>query len=499
MLILASRTMQGWLCRISMPTTWDYGPAQLAIHVDLFAKGAPLYRDFRIAPFIPLVYGPIVPSLTGKLAPAFGAGPMAALEAGRSLTIASTMIVCAMIFVLARRASSTGASLLAAMAFMLSPIVLRWGLEYRVDMPVLACELTGLVAFAGGATAIAMALFVASFFIKQAHAVGVATVVLFCWISGLRRRAVTLALIWLAMVAAGTALLAYLYPYYLLNAFGAVRTMNLDLGAPTLFLSILVGADLGVTIFAILALTHRRMTDRLMVCLLIVASVHDVASCLRWGSNAYYFLPLLAALTIVSSSGIDLVLEWMRSLPMVPQLSAGIMLAILLSLGFILAPRPVAMSWRQIVSPSFHCDAASADPWDPSALEILRSTNGTILTDTAELKLVDGRENLQWIDLMVLTSMVQLGTFDDKPLLDVIWRHQVAAFALDEAGLARSFRDRPLFWPRLRRAIEANYEVVPGVGPPYLMLRKEIQTKHQDTKVGQVVIRPQAHDQEIMP
>ncbi len=471
MLILALRTMQGWLCRIGMPTTWDYGPAQLAIHVDLFAKGAPLYRDFRIAPFIPLVYGPIVPALTGKLAPMFGAGPMAALEAGRSVTIGSTLIVCVMIFVLARRIrSSRGASLLAALAFMLSPIVLRWGFEYRVDMPVLACELGGLVAFAGGATAIAMALFVASFFIKQVHAVGIATVVLFCWISGRRRRAVTLALIWLAMLAAGTALLAHLYPSYLLNAFGAVRTMNLDLGAPTLFLTILIGADLGITIFAILALTRRRITDRMMLCLLLVAAVHDVASCLRWGSNAYYLLPLLAALTIVASAGIDLGLEWMRSLPLVPQLGAGLMLAILLSLGFILAPRPVAMSWREVVSPSIHCDVARADPWDPRALEVLRSIDGPIVTDAAELKLVDERENLQWIDLMVLTSMVQLGTFDDQPLLDVIWRHQVAAFALDDEGLARNFRGRPLFWPRLRRAIEANYQTVPGVGPPYLML-----------------------------
>ncbi len=474
MLILALRTMQGWVCRIAMPATWDYGPAQLAIHVDLFANGAPLYRDFRIAPFIPLVYGPIVPSLTGKLAPMFGAGPMAALEAGRSVTIGSTLIVCIMIFILARRiGSSRGASLLAALAFMLSPLVLRWGFEYRVDMPALACELTGLVAFVGGASAIAMALFVASFFIKQAHAVGIATVVLFCWISGQRRQAITLAMVWLALVIAGTMLLADLYPYYLLNAFGAVRTMNLDLGAPALFLTILFGADLGITIFAMVALMRRRMADRMIVCLLIVAAVHDVASCLRWGSNAYYFLPLLAVLTIVASGGIDLALEWTRPWAPIPQVAAAIVLALLLALGFILAPQPFAMSSREIASPSTHCDIAGTAPWDPRALEILRSTNGTILTDAAELKLVDERENLQWIDLMVLTSMVELGAFDDKPLLDVIWRHQVAAFALDEERLARNFRGRPLFWPRLRRAIEANYEIVPGVGPPYLMLPKK--------------------------
>jgi hypothetical protein len=472
--MLALRTMQGWLCRIGMPTTWDYGPAQLAIHVDLFVRGAPLYRDFRIAPFIPLVYGPVVPTLTGKLAPLFGHGPMAALEAGRLLTIASTVIVCAMIFILARRiGAGIGAAMLALLAFMLSPIVLRWGFEYRVDMPVLACELWGLVAFAGGATATAIALFVVSFFIKQGHAVGIATVVLFCWIAGDRRRAITLALIWLAMVAAGTALLAWLYPCYLLNSFDAVRTMDLDFRAPVLFLVILLGGNLGLTIFAIVAVTRQRMTDRLMRCFLIVASIHDVASCLRWGSNAYYFLPVLAALAIIASAGINLMLDRINAMRAVSQLGAGAALSLMLSLGYLLAPRPVAMSLREVVSPSIHCDLETTDPWDPHALAMLRSVDGPIVTDAAELKLVDARANLQWIDLMVLTSMRELGNFDDQLLLDAIWRRQVAAFALDPEGLARSFRGRPLFWPRLRRAIEANYQLVPAIGPPYVMLPKK--------------------------
>jgi hypothetical protein len=469
----ALRTMQGWLCRLAAPTTWDYGPAQLAIYVDMFVKGAPLYRDFRVAPFIPLVYGPVVPAVTAKLAPMFGSGPMAALEAGRLLTIASTVAACAMIFVLARRiGASRGAALVATLAFLLSPIVLRWGFEYRVDMPVLACELSGIVAFASGATATAIALFVISFFIKQAHAVGIVTVVLFCWISGQRRRAITLALIWLAAVAGGTALLAQLYPYYLLNAFGAVRTMDLDFTAPVLFSIILIGGNAGLTIFAIIAVTRRRMTDRLMLCMLIVAAIHDLASCLRWGSNAYYFLLALAAVTIIASAGIDLALERMRAMRIIPQLAAGVALAVVLSLGFILAPRAIAMSMREVLSRSIHCDVAGADPWDRRALDILHSINGPVLTDAAELKLIDAQGNLQWIDLMVLTSMQRLGTFDDAPLLGAIRRHRIAAFALDADGLDRSFRGRPLFWPRLRRAIEANYQPVPVVGPPYLMIPK---------------------------
>jgi len=472
--VLALRTLQMWTCRIAAPTTWDYGPAQLAIAVDFFRQGMRLYRDFRVAPFMPLVYGPVVPAITAMLAGAFGSGPMAALEAGRVLTIASTIAVSAMIFLFARRlGAGPAAAILATLAFILSPIVLRWGFEYRVDMPVLACELGGIFAFAGGATVTALALFVISFFIKQAHAVGIATVVLFCWISGQRRRALALATIYLVAITVGTAILAEAYPFYMLNAFGAVRTMNLDLAAPVLFFGILIGGNVGLTLFAIVALTRRRIADRLMLCLLVVASVHDVASCLRWGSNAYYFLPTVAALSIVAGCGIDLALERMRTMRGFGQLGAGPALALLLSLGFILAPRAIAMNLHEVVSAPLQCDVAWANPWDGRALNSLLSIDGPILTDTAELKLVDARPNLQWIDLMVLTSMQQLGTFDDSALLDAIRRRQVAAFALDEEGLTRSFRGRPLFWPRLREAIEANYEVAPAIGPPYLMLPKK--------------------------
>lgn len=459
--VLVLHTIDGWIRRIAMPTTWDYGPAQLATSVDLFVRGAPLYRDFRSAPFMPLVYGPVVPALTMVLAPIFGGGPMAALEAGRVLTIASTLLAAAMVFLLARRTGACrAAAILATLAFILSPIVLRWGFEYRVDMPVLACELSGIFAFASGATATALALFAISFFVKQAHAVGIATVVLFCWISGQRRRATILALIYLGLIGAGTVLLAAAYPFYLQNTFGAVRTMNFDLSAPILFVAILIGGNVGLALFGVIALTRRRMTDRLIVCLLIVASMHDLASCLRWGSNAYYFLPALAALTIVASAGIDLALERMRSMGVTAQVVAGSAIAALLALGFMLAPRAITT-------------VIATDPWDHRALDALRSIQGHILTDVAELKLVDNRDNLQWIDLMVLTSMEQLGTFNDQALLETIRQHQIAAFALDEEGLGRSFRGRPLFWPRLREAIEANYQVEPLMGPPYLMIPKK--------------------------
>jgi hypothetical protein len=467
LVVLTIRTIRTWLGRIAMPITWDYGPAQLAIHCDMMRRGASMYGDFRVEPFVPLMYGPVIPALTAGLAPLFGAGPPAALAAGRVLTIASSIAVAVMIFFLARRiGASVIAAILAALAFIVSPIVLRWGFEYRVDMPVLAFELGGILAFAGGATAPAIALFVVSFFTKQANAVGIVTVVLLCWISGARRRAIARALIWLAAVVAGTALLIILYPYYLLNAFGALRTRALDFSAPIFFGGILVGGNVGLILFAIIALTRRKMTDRLTLLFLIVATLHDLASCLRWGSNAYYFLPTLAALAIIASLGIDSTFRWIRAISAAPQFALGIALALLLSMGLFLAPSAITSN------------LTPADPWDPRALDLMRSIDGPILTDVAELKLVDTQTNLQWMDLMVLTSMEQLGTFDDSSLVGSIEHREIAAFALDEEGLGRSFRGRALFWPRLKGAIADNYEVVPGIGPPYLITRKRSRTTH---------------------
>jgi len=442
---------------LGSPVTSDYGPAQLAVHVAMYAAGAPLYRDFRAPPYIPLVYGPVVPLVTARVAMVFGSGPMAALEAGRILTVAATLITGTMIFILARRmGSSVAAALTATLAFAVSPIVMRWGFGFRVDMPALACELGGIVAFASNAPTFAMLLFVTAFLIKQGHAVGIATVVLFCWISGARRRAIILGLIWIVAVSVATALVAVRYPFYFLNTFGAVRTLSFDFAAPIFFFGILIGGNPGLTIFSTIAFTRRRVGNRLIVCLTIVAAIHDAASCLRWGSNAYYFLPMLAGMAILASAGIDLVLARTTAMRPVVQMVAGAAIALLLGAGFLLAREP----------------DLRANPWDPHALAVLHSIEGPIMTDAAELNLIDDQPNLQWIDLMVLTSMQQIGSFDDGALLDEIRARRIAAFALYSDGLVRNFRGRPLFWPRFRSAIESNYVALSGVGPPIILVAK---------------------------
>lgn len=472
MLLPAARTIQGWMCRVDAPVTWDYGPAQLAVRVDLYVRGVALYRDFRHPPYIPLVYGPVVPWLTAMLAPRFGSGAIAALEAGRIITLAATLTASVLIFILARKTgASAGASILAALGFIVAPIIQRWGFDYRVDMPALACELGGLAAFAAGLSIPALAMFTITFFIKQGRVAGIAAVVLYCWLSGDRRRALTLATGWLAIVAAGIAILASLFPTYWLNAFGALGVTRYDVRAAIEWIAILVGGTPVLAVLAGAAILRRRTTDRLMLCYLGVAIAENFLSSIRWGSNAYYFIPTLAAVAVVAANGIDMILERARAMRPAIGAASAAALALGLSAGYlVMAPATRGMTLAGVFRPSLRCDLIALEPWNATALARLGAIDGPVLTDNADLCLIDRRRNLEWIDLMVLGSMRSRGNFDDSALLVQIREHQIAAFALDSDGLRREFRGRPFFWKDLRTAIEQNYRTVAAPGPPYLML-----------------------------
>jgi hypothetical protein len=472
MLLPAGRTIQGWMCRAGAPVTWDYGPAQLAVRVDLYVRGVAFYRDFRHPPYIPLVYGPVVPWLTALLEPSFGSGAIAALEAGRLVAIAATLVAAVLIFVLARKTgASASAAILVALGFLVAPIIQRWGFDYRVDTPALACELGGLAAFASGLSIPALAMFAIAFFIKQSRVAGIAAVVLYCWLAGEWRRALTFAIIWLAIVLAGIAILATIFPWYWLNTFGALGVSRYDIRAAVLWLAIVVGGNPALVVLSGLAILRRRTTDRLMLCYLGAATAENFLTSIRWGSNAYYFIPTLAAVAIFAAVDIDVILERARAMRPVIGAASGAALAIGLLAGYlVMTPAVRGMTLAAVVRPSLRCEVITPEPWNPSALARLGAIAGPILTDNADLCLVDPRTNLEWIDLMVLGSMRSRGSFDDSRLLAQIRGRQIAAFALDSDGLGREFRGRPFFWKALRAAIAQNYRMAAVPGPPYLML-----------------------------
>jgi len=486
MLVPAARTIQGWVCRVDTPATWDYGPAQLALRVNMYLRGIPLYRDFRTPPYVPMVYGPIVPWITAALAPRFGTGPLAALEAGRCVVIVSTLAVCALIYALARKSGAGGcAAAVAALAFLCAPIVQRWGFDFRVDMPALACEFGGVLAFASGLAAPAIGLFATAFFIKQGQIAGIAGVVLYHCISRRPWRALAPGAAWLAAVGGAIGILARVYPWYWLNSFDALSGAPYDLRGAILWMTILVGGNPALVVLAMLAVSRRRESGRganpgrLMLCYLGAALIENFLSSLHWGSNAYYFTPSLAAIAVFAAGGIEFIFARI-SFKQIPAIRAavGVAAALALLFGYLIAtPAIRGMTLAAVVRPSLRCAVVVPQPWDPAALARLKAIDGPILTDAADLCVIDPRTNLQFIELMLMNPMHAAGSFDDSQLIAEIRERRIAAFALDADGLGREFRGRPLFWPALRAAIERNYVRLAEPAPPYLMVPKGAQSR----------------------
>ena len=87
-----------WCGQIGAPKVFDYS----LFWRPRFGLGRrPAYCDFRTTSLVPMLYGPIVPFVAAHLSHVFGHGAVAALAAGRSITILSTLMVCALVLAFA--------------------------------------------------------------------------------------------------------------------------------------------------------------------------------------------------------------------------------------------------------------------------------------------------------------------------------------------------------------------------------------------------------------
>jgi hypothetical protein len=373
----------------------------------------------------------------------------------------STFVVCVMIFMLARRfGSSTAASLMVALAFLCSGLLQPWGFVFRVDMPALAFELAALWVFQTGYGLAAVLFCVLAFFSKQSSVAAICAIALFTWFEGKRGRAVALAGIWLAALGFLTLLAQWLWPFYLANTVRAVSADYLDLWAAPEFVMHLIGWDIAISILALTALLYRPV-NRLALLFLVAAALENTASSLRWGSNVYYFLPTLAALTIIAASEVDALLGVLAKLGKPAQVAGGVIVALLIPLGNARPPSP----WYWIrLRGKFQL------PRDAEWLRRARSVRGPVLTDWAALALVDDSPELRPVDLALLGAMRRHGALSGTSLLTKVRCRAFGAIALDRWGLSRHWRGHMFFWPELRAAIQANYVPVPSRGPPFLML-----------------------------
>jgi hypothetical protein len=445
-------TLISWMARLYLPYSPDYGPIQLAMISARAAAGLPLYRDFRTPPWLPVTYGPVAPWLVTHLAPLFGRGLMAALAAGRATVIASTLGVAMLVFALAAlNRSSLASAAIVALAFMLSPMTRFEGAEYRVDLIAMLFNFLGLFIYELGSAFASVPLFVAAFFTKQGQLYGILTVLLTLCAMKRFRRAAELGAAWVALTAAVLAVLTVSIPWFWLNTFGAL-TPVLDPTAPFAFIAHEIPRH--AALLALAAIALRRRPWSLPAWLFVATLIENSASCLRWGSGPYYFLPAVAAAAILSAGSLDELFVWSTAMRPPAQAAVGLLAALVLCSGALFEAAHTRLKLDFALVPIGSPGPAIA----PATLRMLRATKGPIVATQAEYLLADERPNVMWLELLVLSQMRHNGTFDDRALLDAIRRREIAAFVMDGKGLERIYRGRQVIWPELRDAIRDNYQ-----------------------------------------
>ncbi len=461
-------TAIAWLSEIYQPRSLDDGPIQLALLTSRVAAGLPFYRDFRVAPWLPVTYGPIAPWLASHLVHAFGGGVMGALAAGRAIMIGALLIVSILIFGLAKTTgASTISAAIAALAFIMAPLA-RLRTDYRVDMLALAFNFTGLMLFELDFELLAVLPFAAAFFTKQNQLYGIAAVFLMLCATHRFRRATMVGAAWLAIVGGGLAALQLAFPWFWLNTFGALAP-TLDVAAPFSFLAHQIPRHLAILALAVYALW--RWPWNLAAWLFIVALGENFVSCFRWGSGPYYFLPTIAAAAILSAKSLDAIFERIES--MSPSRAAQAAIAIIAALIFCSGSLFVAINgnWKLDFA-LMPVQYASRTGVGKSTVNELRAISGPIVVTDTNYLIRDQRPNVEWMEALILSGMKAHGAFDDRAMLDSIRRREIAAFVLGPSGLDRDYRGRLVFWPELREAIRDNYRPLPGGGDVLVMVPK---------------------------
>jgi hypothetical protein len=248
-----------------------------------------------------------------------------------------------------------------------------------------------------------------------------------------------------------------------------------DPSAAAYFFAELVGHHMAVFVLAVFNVLRKAFRQSVLPLFWIFAMCHDLVAAGRWGSNFYYFLPMLAASAMLAALELSVLLERWRNRRTVVQVIAATLTATLIvgqfwSIRHGGAPLLSALGVGDADRPLGCGDSKFA--FDPRAIKTLRSVQEPVLTDCPELKLINGSRELKDPAFMVLTATTLNGNSGKTSLLNDIQKRRFAMLALDEQLPSKSYRGMCFFWPRLRQAIAENYAFVPGLGPLFLSVRK---------------------------
>jgi|GEM_PF-1207811 len=423
--------------------------------IESVSRGAPLYRDYRRAPYATSPYPPLyyLASATPLVCGLAGTGIEAAYRSGRAVTLVSALASLVMVALLARqtRASPTwavGAGCLAITC----PWIVPWGFTCRPDFPALALSLAGLLVFLRNPTApgalAAVGWFLMAVMTKHSSVSAPMAIILGTLMVRAWRPAVTL----LVSLVVGTVLTTLVVDWatsglFLFNIMGANVTrpiwiqMAWHLSAFYLFFPgvlVLLGA-MGIAP----CLRHAGLPGRILVLYSLLSLGLAVTSSLKLGADRNYYLEPLFAAAVLSGRGMirfeALGRRWRRSR------------AALLTVIAVASAPAIART------PELRLDLIDGTTDSERIFRHLAPIKGDVLFGDSGLAVRSGRPVLL-LDIFNVSYLSDAGKLDMSLLLDRLERRQIAAVVLDDRTPFRQSSWGLLWWPRpLAEAIDRNY------------------------------------------
>jgi len=454
---------------VSIPIKQDiqYPESVVVYGVWRVTTGEPLYLDYHLAPYVITDYMPVFYYAAGWLSKLFSPSIHGAYVISRMLVLLSSLIQTWLIYVICRELKlSRRAGLAAAGLFLSSSLLLPWGYQARIDMPMLVFTSLGLALLlrleSRGAYLLPIVPLVIAFFIKQSAVAAAGAAVVYLLLKRKFKRAAVFFALWALTILA---------IFYLLNsATGGLLYLNVIEGTDVpirlismkeVFIAAFPGILASLVLGGIGLLSYARngakwrateVTQPLLIILYFFFSLAQAAlTSIKIGSDRNYYIESLLAACILSAFAFEYLEGIVSRQGAVLLLAAAILPALLL---------PDYLNKLEKIERSFYITM----PNDNLVREIALAP-GDVLCQDLNVALRSGKR-VFLSDSYHLAALEAKGRWDPGGLIEMIGNRKfsrvVLSFSLEEEERPSWFvyQGLALWSEAVLKAIDQNYKVI---------------------------------------
>ncbi len=432
----------------------DYGEPYVMNYAKLWANGQWKW-DITIPPYLTMVYGIGYEILVYPFVKMFGAE----LWVGRSISFVSALVVCFIIYLIAKNITSKKSyGLLASLLPATQPFFRDWSLMARVDMPAVMFDMIGfyLVTKLKDSKYVYLAIipFLFAIMIKLTAVAGLAAVVIYLLIYNRKKLAIFLpsfavcliaVVLWLEIISGG----AYLRHIVTYNN----TIENIYLGVFLFLLNWFVYPFMIIGVLSI-AYIKKCWKDRnwALPCLLfITALIIDLFTTLRPGAAGLYYFEAIIASSICASIGLFyLIKSWSKGKPF--GVANIVIIGIFVFMFAIYAPK------SNVVFPDKQYDD------DVKTIQsIVGDSTKPVISENPTVPYTMGKD--LYVEFFIFTNMARLGTWDETPYIEK-YQTQYFDYVILRLSLEQRMKDMEKgvidgdFTDDVLKAINDNYTLI---------------------------------------